>query len=149
MRQDVREMRPLVLDDNRHFRSIMRTVLRGFGVRQVREAPDALTAFELLKEETFDLVFLDLDMPEIDGFAFIDLVRNASDSTNQHLPIIVIAADARRSVVMRAVEQGADDFLTKPVKPAEVLKRLTALSLRHKREGTLDLPVAAPPANPA
>jgi len=114
----------LVIEDNRHFRTIIRTILRGFGVGEVFDVSDAIEAFALLKERDIDLIFLDLDMPVLDGFEFIELVRRAPDSPNTTIPIVILSSHAQRSVVIRAIECGANDFLLKPVRSVDIYRRL-------------------------
>lgn len=137
-RPDITELRVLVVDDNRHFRSIMRTVLRSFDVREVYDVADAVEAFALLKEKDIDLAFVDLEMPVIDGLEFVDLVRRAPDSPSQTLPVIMISGDARRSTVELATKRGADDFLVKPVRPIDVLNRIVAVQSKIVREVDLE-----------
>lgn len=124
---DLSDLRVLVLDDNKHFLSIMRAILRHFGVAQVCDCTDAFTAFELLKSTAIDLAFVDLRMPELDGFEFVSLVRNASDSPNKMLPIVMVSAEGSRAMVQKAINIGIEGYLVKPVRPIDVHNRIVTL----------------------
>lgn len=131
MRQyDLSDLRVLVLDDNRHFLSIMRTILRHFGVGEILDRTDASEAFELLKMTSINLAFVDLRMPDLDGFEFVSLVRTATDSPNAALPFIMLSADGSRATVQKAINVGIDEFLVKPVRPVDVYQRIVKLIAR-------------------
>lgn len=117
-------MNILVLDNNRHFISIMRMILRQFNVGQIHECIDAFLALETLKSAPVDLAFVDLNMPDLDGIEFTKLLRRGSDSPNKKLPIVLISADARRASVQRALQSGADDYLLKPIRAIDVHDRI-------------------------
>jgi len=127
---DLSQTRVLLVDDSKYFRLILRTILLGIGIREICESGDGAEAFAILKEDPFDLVFLDLKMPVIDGLEFIDLVRRAPDTPARDIPIVVVSADGRRESVETAVERGASDFLVKPVRPVDVYCRVASLAPR-------------------
>ena len=117
----------LVVDDSRYFVSVLRATLRAFGVRAVYEANSAVAGLEVLTSTAIDLAFVDMVMPGMDGIEFIRMVRTASDSANRTLPIIMLTADGRRGTVLRAVDAGAESFLIKPVRPADVYRHMMEL----------------------
>lgn len=117
----------LVVDDSRYFVSVLRATLRAFGVRAVHEANSAVAGLEVLNTSVIDLAFVDMVMPGMDGIEFIRMVRTASDSANRTLPIIMLTADGRRSTVLKAVDAGAESFLIKPVRPADVYRHMIEL----------------------
>ncbi len=126
-RYDLSNLSVLVLDDNRYFLQIMGTILRGFGIRSIVQCIDAFEAFENMKHANVDIAFVDINMPGLDGFEFMSLVRTATDSPNKQLPIIIVSGHATRSSVERAMSSGAQDYLAKPITPAEVYRRLVNL----------------------
>ena len=117
----------MVVDDSRYFVSVLRATLRAFGVRSVYEANSAVNGLEVLTSTVIDLAFVDMVMPGMDGIEFIRMVRTASDSSNRTLPIIMLTADGRRGTVLKAVDAGAESFLIKPVRPADVYRHMTEL----------------------
>ena len=120
----------LIVDDSRYFVSVLRATLRAFGVRAVYEGNSAVAGLEVLTSTVIDLAFVDMVMPGMDGIEFIRMVRTASDSANRTLPIIMLTADGRRGTVLKAVDAGADSFLIKPVRPADVYRHMMEL-LEH------------------
>ncbi len=123
----------LVVDDNRNFISIMRSILNGFGIKAVLEAQSAVEAFESLKSSQVDIAFVDYQMDDLDGMEFAHLIRNGEDSPNPYLPIIMVTADGKYSTVKKAIHSGIDDFLTKPIKPIDVLNRVKSAMQNQRR----------------
>ena len=133
MIKPVSELSILIVDDNRHFVSLLRTIVRGFGAKTIYEAPNAVSALETLNTTSVDMAFIDLAMPGIDGIELIGMVRAAKDSPNRTLPVIVLTADSRRATIMKAIEVGADLYLTKPVRSHDVHSHMSHL-LRKPRD---------------
>ena len=115
----------LVVDDQRHFRLIERAILRGFGVRKIYEAGDAISALEVMRGQDLDVALIDLEMPTIDGVELINLIRGDHSLTNREIPIIVISAHARKSRVEESIAAGASSFLVKPVSVSTIFQRIT------------------------
>ncbi len=108
----------LVVDDNRMNRLKLARALKQQG-HAVSEAEDGREALEMLRSHPFDLVLLDILMPEVDGF---QVLREMKDDTDlRDIPVIVISGLEDMESVSKCLEMGADDFLNKPVEPA-VLK---------------------------
>ncbi len=108
----------LVVDDNRLNRLKLARALKQQG-HAVSEAEDGREALEMLRSHPFDLVLLDILMPEVDGF---QVLREMKDDTDlRDIPVIVISGLEDMESVNKCLEMGADDFLNKPVEPA-VLK---------------------------
>ena len=96
------------------------------------EAEDAQTALKVLAHETVDLLVLDLGLPGMDGFELIRQLRGAGST----LPIVVLSSRTDEQGKVRALDMGADDYVTKPFGTDELLARIRA-ALRHRlqREG--------------
>ncbi len=108
----------LVVDDNRLNRLKLARALKQQG-HAVSEAEDGREALEMLRSHPFDLVLLDILMPEIDGF---QVLREMKDDTDlRDIPVIVVSGLEDMESVNKCLEMGANDFLNKPVEPA-VLK---------------------------
>lgn len=124
-----RGARLLVADDNKVNRLLLGRTLELQGHR-VASADNGRRALEMLRSERFDLLLLDLEMPELDGFAV--LTRLAEDPELRDLPVIVTSSLEGVAHVARCIELGADDYLHKPVNPV-LLKARVGSSLEKKR----------------
>jgi two-component system, chemotaxis family, chemotaxis protein CheY len=120
-------LKVLVADDNQHMRAIVTAVLKSIGVKHVREAHDGAEALAVLREWTADVAIVDYRMEPIDGVEFTRLVRNASDSKNQFLPIIMLTGYADRMRVLEARDAGVTELVVKPVTAKAVIARLHAV----------------------
>ncbi len=125
-------VRVLLVDDNQHMRAIVMTILHGVGVMHVREARDGSEALETMREWPVDLAIVDFQMFPLDGVEFTRLIRNAPDSVNVYLPIIMMTGHSERSRVMEARDAGVTEFVAKPVTAKAVLDRIQAV-IYHPR----------------
>jgi CheY-like chemotaxis protein len=114
----------LIVDDNQNMRLILRTILRGLGVARVEEARDAGEVFERLGSVPIDAVFIDINMPLLDGIELTRMIRTAKDSPQPRAPIIMCSSHSERSRVKLAIDAGANDFVVKPVSANAVLTSL-------------------------
>jgi class 3 adenylate cyclase len=121
--------RILVVDDNEINRDVLRRRLQRQGYEAV-PADDGRRALELLRAEDFDLVLLDILMPGINGYQVLEQMK--SDSELRHIPVIMISALDEIDSVVRCIEIGAEDYLSKPFNPVLLEARLGA-SLEKKR----------------
>jgi two-component system KDP operon response regulator KdpE len=124
----------LVVDDEPQIRRFLRTGLPPHGYELV-EAASGSEALKLFAKEKPDAIVLDLGLPDQDGFAVIGQVRAAS-----LVPILVLSARSDVEGKVRALELGADDYVTKPFDMAELLARLKA-ALRHGLQSAGEAPV--------
>ena len=125
-------LRVLIIDDNHHMISIVRTILTGFGVKQFLEARDAADAFDIVKSEAIDLIIVDYLMDFLDGTDFVRLVRTGDDSPNPYIPIIMLTAYSERSRVISARDVGVTEFCCKPVTAVELYRKLSTCILRPR-----------------
>jgi len=102
----------LAVDDNRMNRLKLARTLEGEGYR-LSQADGGRIALDMLRSEAFDLVLLDILMPEVDGFQVLREMKD--DAELQNIPVIVISGLEDMDSVDRCLEAGADDFLSKPV----------------------------------
>lgn len=125
-------IRVLVVDDEPPIRRLLRTSLGAQGY-DVLEAEDGKLALDMMRRNAVDLIVLDLGLPgAIDGFAVIEGLRQAGFST----PIVVLSARTDESGKVRALDLGADDYVSKPFGTDELLARIrTALRHRLQQEG--------------
>ena len=121
--------RVLVVDDEPQIRRALNSALTAHGYT-VAVAEDGVTALETIASWAPDAVVLDLVMPGVDGFEVLRETRTWSP-----VPIIVLSARGAEADKVAALDQGADDYLTKPFGMAELLARLRVM-LRRERAGT-------------
>jgi signal transduction histidine kinase len=114
--------RVLVVDDNADIRDYLLRVLSDHWA--VGAAENGAAALGMLRKSQFDLVLSDIMMPECDGREFIQALR--SDPALAALPVIVITARAGEEARIEGLELGADDYLTKPFSPREIVARVAA-----------------------
>jgi two-component system, chemotaxis family, chemotaxis protein CheY len=129
---DLSELAFLVVDDNTHMLSIIKTLLKGFGIRRIHEATDAADAFEEIRSTHVDIIVLDYALDTLDGIEFAQLVRTAKDSPNPYLPIIMLTAHSERHRVEEARDAGITEFLCKPICATDLYKRIIEV-VEHPR----------------
>lgn len=116
--------RVLVVDDEPQIRRALRVALRANGY-DVAEAETGEAALDAVASHPPELVILDLGLPDLDGF---EVTRRLREWT--HLPIIVLSAHGDDQAKVRALDEGADDYVTKPFSVPELLARMR-VALRH------------------
>jgi class 3 adenylate cyclase len=119
----------LVVDDNKVNRLLLMRSVQLLG-HHVQVAENGRVALEMLRKEPFDLMLLDIGMPEMDGFQVLE--QTVYDPRLRDLPVIVTSALEGIDNVVRSIELGAEDYLTKPVNPV-LLKARVHASLEKKR----------------
>jgi adenylate cyclase len=124
----------LVIDDDPVNRQMLTRLLEQDGYR-VDTAPDGLRGLEMLQADPFDVVLLDLVMPEIDGYEV--LTRIKGDQALKHIPVLMITAVDDVASAARCIEAGAEDYLPKPFDAVVLRARITA-SLSRKRMHDLE-----------
>ena len=128
-------LRVLVVDDEPAIRRFLKTSLVAQGY-QVSEAQDGKGAFEQMRRGVPDMVVLDLGLPDSDGFDIIKHVRDQGSAA----PIIVLSSRTDEAGKVRALDLGADDYVTKPFGVEELLARLRA-ALRHRLQQQGERPI--------
>ena len=121
--------RLLVADDNKVNRLLLTRSLELQGHR-VASAENGRVALEMLRSDNFDLLLLDMEMPEMDGFQVLEQL--ATDAKLRDLPVLVTSSLEGIAHIVRCIELGADDYLSKPVNPVLLRARINS-SLEKKR----------------
>ena len=129
---DYSSLKILLVEDNQHMRSIVGAILKGSGIRNVREARDGAEALDMLRQFPADIALVDFNMDPVDGVEFTKLLRNAADSTNPYLPIIMITGHSERSRVIQARDAGVNEFVVKPLTARALLGRLDSVIMRPR-----------------
>jgi two-component system chemotaxis response regulator CheY len=123
---DVKEVRVLLVDDSTLARNHIRRVLEGLGIARIIEAENGAMALTMLKENTFDLVVTDYNMPEMDGRELSEFIR--FNSATAHIPIIMVTSEAADSLHMANIHQtGVNALCDKPFEVAQVRMLLMSL----------------------
>ena len=116
--------RILVVDDEEKVRVLIRKYAEFEGY-EVEEAADGMTAIELCRQEKFDLMILDVMMPELDGFSACREIRKFSQ-----IPVLMLSARGEEYDRIHGFELGVDDYVTKPFSPKELMLRVQAIIKR-------------------
>ncbi len=128
------QLKVLVVDDEPPIRKLLRMGLATANYA-IFEAPNGKSALSLLSENP-DLVILDLGLPDMDGHELLRTIR----SRNEQVPIVVLSSRGDEAGKVRALDYGADDYVTKPFGMDELLARLRA-ALRHQLQVHGERPV--------
>ena len=115
----------LIVDDDPSIRKLIVTTLEGVAAFDLHEASDGVNAVEAARHEQPRLVFLDIDMPRLDGIEACRQIRAVTGM--QGATIVMLTAAVEDSARERAHQAGADFFLTKPFSPLELLRLVAEL----------------------
>lgn len=112
-------MKIIVVDDDVIMLQAIKTMLttEGYKVFATTDAEDAL---ETIQEEDFDLVISDIMMPYISGIELLSAIK----AVNKNIPIIIVSALDQKEVILTAFQEGAEDFVKKPISLSELLLRV-------------------------
>ncbi|MEX1206286.1 MAG: response regulator [Dongiaceae bacterium] len=124
---DLSRLNVLVVDDNRNMLHLMRTVLNGLRIKNIRAVSDAAEAFKEMRHFPADVVFVDWMMEPLDGCDFTRLVRTAKDSPNPNVPIIMLTGHTEEWRVIQARDVGVTQFLAKPVSARALYTRIVSV----------------------
>ncbi|MGD0794229.1 MAG: PAS domain S-box protein [Dehalococcoidales bacterium] len=125
---DIPRLRILVAEDNITSQLIVKTKLEKVG-HSVRIANNGLEAIRMVKEEVFDLILMDFEMPEMNGLEATRVIRKAEQESGRHIPIIAMTAYAMKEDKEKCLEAGMDAYLSKPVKLDELHSVINDISL--------------------
>ncbi|MGD2252369.1 MAG: response regulator transcription factor [Anaerolineales bacterium] len=130
MKDPARRRRILVVDDEPRMIHFIRLNLEHDGF-EVYEATSGTQALEQLRDQLPDLMLLDVMMPDLDGFETLSLIREIST-----VPVIMLTAKGEEEDRVRGLELGADDYITKPFSPRELVSRVRAVLRRTEMPST-------------
>jgi signal transduction histidine kinase/CheY-like chemotaxis protein/HPt (histidine-containing phosphotransfer) domain-containing protein len=129
-----RRLHVLLAEDNPYNQAVMEELLprRGHTVRLAGDGRAALTALE---QDHFDVMLLDIHMPELDGFQVVAVQRQREQGTGRRLPIIALTARSAEGERERCLQAGMDDYLAKPVRAAELFAAIDRVTATRKEDG--------------
>jgi len=122
----------VVVDDNKHMRMLVITVLDALGVKTIYEAGSGEDAWKILSLNPCDSIFVDWVMSGMSGIELTERIRNAPDSPNPFLPIVMLTGHTSVERVNLARDAGVTEFLAKPVSAKAILNRLVSV-IEHPR----------------
>jgi two-component system chemotaxis response regulator CheY len=124
---DFSRLRFLVVDDNAHMRRIVRTLLHGFGVREVHEAEDGAAGLDAVNNFAPDVIITDWAMPVFDGLELTQMIRQQDSKGNPYVAIIMLTGHSERKRVMAARDAGVTEFLAKPISAKGLYHRIVSV----------------------
>jgi len=119
----------LVVDDQPFTRRLVRSMLHGFGSREVYESASGTEALELARATLPNIIITDLIMSDLDGLKFIKMVK-APSATTSRIPVIVLSGYLTKTATLAVNESGADELLVKPVSPKSLYEHVSRIVLR-------------------
>ncbi len=123
----------LIVDDQPFTRRLVRTMLHGFGSREVYEAANGAEALELARGTMPNIIITDLIMPDLNGLKFIKMLK-APSATTSRIPIIVLSGFLTKTAALGVNEAGVDELLVKPVSPKALYEHVSRIVLRKNQE---------------
>lgn len=121
------ELSVLIVDDSKHMRKLVRTIVNSLGIVEVLEAEDGEQAYERLENFPADIIIVDWNMVPMDGIEFTRKVRTNDDSPNAYVPIIMLTGHTQMKRVQIARDAGVNEFLAKPVSARKIYQRIHSI----------------------
>jgi len=116
------DMKFLIVDDFSTMRRIVRGLLKEIGYNNAEEAEDGSVALSMLKNQKFDFIVSDINMPNMNGFELLAAVK--ADASLKHLPVLMVTAEARKEDIVRAAQDGAAGYIVKPFTKATLEEKV-------------------------
>ena len=112
----------LVVDDFATMRRILKNILKQLGFKNLVEADDGTTAWDVLEEQKIDLVLADWNMPKMTGLELLKKVR--ASEKHKNLPFLMVTAEAQKQNVIEAVQAGVSNYVVKPFTAEAISEKL-------------------------
>ena len=125
------EARILVVDDNQELCSLVENICRQEGFSHVETAFSCREAESRIKSGDVDFLILDVNLPFEDGFSFLQRIKTVLE--NQRIPVLFLSARDQDEDRLQGLDLGADDYMTKPFSPSELVARISAILKRTYR----------------
>lgn len=132
MNLDLASLTFLVVEDSAYMRTILRTMLQGFGARRIVEAEDGASGLEAMDRANPDILILDWVMPILDGADMVRMIRNPQNPF-AYIPVIMVTAHTERSRILEARKLGIHELLCKPISAKALYQRIASV-IMHPRE---------------
>ena len=115
----------LIVEDSPTMRQLLIMALRKISDLTIDEAGDGIAGLQQIREKTYDLVITDINMPMMDGLKLVSLIRQ--DERHRDTPVVVITTESGEEDRNRAFRLGANAYITKPVRAAQVTRKIREL----------------------
>lgn len=119
------DMKFLIVDDFSTMRRIVRGLLKEIGYNNAEEAEDGVIALNMLKNNKFDFVVSDINMPNMSGFDLLAAIKK--EDSLKHLPVLMVTAEARKEDIVRAAQDGAAGYIVKPFTKATLEEKVAKI----------------------
>ena len=126
------QLRFLIIEDNTHMRHVLRSLINGFGSREISEAEDGAIGLELFNSCNPDIVVTDWEMPIFSGIELVRMMRNPENSVNATVPIIMLTGHSEKKKVMDARDAGVTEFLCKPISAKALYMRVASCLVNQR-----------------
>ena len=123
----------LIVDGNAFMRRLTRTMLVNLGARAVIEASDGLAALEVIRTCDPDVMFIDWDMPVLNGIEVMRIVRSPGVFPRPNIPVVMLTHRAHRGYVVEALRTGVHEYLVKPTSPKALRDRLVSILAKPRK----------------
>jgi len=121
MTRDNNPKKILLVEDEERIRKVINIIIRGDDII-IDEAEDGTQALQKITNNKYDLVILDLMIPEIDGFGVLEHIRN--NEATEDLPVIIVSARSEDRDILQGLKGGANYYIPKPFEPQELISSL-------------------------
>jgi CheY-like chemotaxis protein len=128
------KLKILIVEDNLINQLLAQTILRKFGF-ETDTAENGKIAIELLEKNNYDVILMDLMMPEMNGWEAAKHIRSKMQPPKSTIPIIALSADVTKASVDKCAEAGMDDYLSKPFNQNDLLNKIIQLVNINKNNG--------------
>ena len=130
---DLSAIRFLVVEGNPNMRAIIESILRVLGARKIKTAEDAAEALSILKIYNADIITSEWMMEPLDGIEFTQMIRNAKNSPNPLVPIIMLSGHSEQVRIAEARDSGVTEFVAKPISPEVLYRRIAEIILNPRQ----------------
>lgn len=117
----------LVVEDNTINKIVMKKMLNEIGYNNVKTAANGVEALKLMENNKFDIILMDIQMPELDGIETTQIIRENEKRSGEHIPIIAITAYALKGDKEKYLSKGMDDYISKPVNINDLNEKLNKI----------------------
>ena len=128
MSYDFSDLAVVMVEDNPHLRKLMKEILIGYNIRNVKAFGQAEDMREELLTRPYDLAIIDWNMKPISGIELVYWIRNNKNSPDKFLPIIMVSGHSERHRVEKARDAGVNEFIVKPLSGSSIYNKLVQLT---------------------
>lgn len=124
---DFSQLGVMIVDDNRHMRALLCSIMHALGITRVKEVADGETALKIVEEFKPELVITDWHMEPMNGIELVRRLRKSGDEAVRYVPIIMLTGHSELVRVQEARDSGIHEFLAKPISAKSLFTRIAAI----------------------